>query len=68
MDQHPSSNDVPHLQLLGHQLEGRPATAVRCDGAKVPCWLRREGEKRRGRRGGGEEEGEKRRGRRREGM
>ena len=39
MDQHPSPNGVPHLQLLRNQLEGRPATAVRCDGAKVPYRL-----------------------------
>ena len=35
MHQHPSTNGIPHLQLLGHQLEGRPATAIRFDGAEV---------------------------------
>ena len=52
MDQHPSPNGVPHLQLLRNQLEGRPATAVRCDGAKVPYRLGEE-EAEGGREGGG---------------
>ena len=52
MDQHPSTNGVPHLQLLRNQLEGHPATAVRCDGAKIPYRLE-EGEAE----GGGEGEG-----------
>ena len=43
MHQHPSSNDLPHLQPLGLKLEGRPTTVVRCDGAKVSCWLGEEG-------------------------
>ena len=43
MHQHPPSNDLPHLQPLGHKLEGCLTTAVRCDGAKVSCRLGEEG-------------------------